>query len=275
MLSLLPVITGLGFIAIPIHYLIASFKTPLPWSECQVNNLTEKTCVTNNDSATYPTSFVIQHPLSSSSEYYYKYTVKKESDNVSSVGMSLPDAELVGCLLLGWLVISLAYVKGVRSFGKMNLAMTILSVSILLILFIRSILLPGAKDGIRYYFSQDYFRFPYGLSSLLSITLFSIGDGSLITLASYNRFSHNIYRDTFIVPVVEIVLSLLASLFAFSILGHLAITIPIDEIRTRGFIYELYPDFITLTYGAPNFFAVIFYLLVTTASLHKMMTWTI
>lgn len=50
----------------------------------------------------------------------------------------------------------------------------------------------------------------------------AIGYGAVITLASYNNFRHNLYRDANIITLADTATSLLSGMTTFAMLGHLA-----------------------------------------------------
>ena len=65
--------------------------------------------------------------------------------------------------------------------------------------------------------------------------------------ASYNKFSHNVYRDATIVTTLDTFTSLLAGCAIFGILGHLAHEIGTDNIASvvkggAGLAFISYPE---------------------------------
>lgn len=65
--------------------------------------------------------------------------------------------------------------------------------------------------------------------------------------ASYNRFTHNVYRDVTIVTILDTFTSLIAGLTIFGILGNLAYQIGTTDIGNvvkggTGLAFISYPD---------------------------------
>ena len=87
--------------------------------------------------------------------------------------------------------------------------------------------------------------------------------------ASYNDFRHNVYRDAAIISVTDTFTSLLAGFTIFAILGHLADQLGVevkDVIKEGGtsLAFISYPDVLTRFTFAPQFFAVMFFLMLFT-----------
>ena len=61
--------------------------------------------------------------------------------------------ELVGCLLLAWLIVFLALIKGVKSLGKAVYFTAIFPYLVLTIFFFRGITLKGATAGLAHMFT--------------------------------------------------------------------------------------------------------------------------
>ena len=64
--------------------------------------------------------------------------------------------QLVCCMIAAWFLLFLCLVKGVKSLGKVVYLTSLLPYVLLTILLIRSCLLPGSLDGIRYYIIPDF-----------------------------------------------------------------------------------------------------------------------
>lgn len=94
----------------------------------------------------------------------------------------------------------------------------------------------------------------------------SVCFGNIIMYSSYNNFSHQIKRDANIVTSLDTCTSLLAGVTIFGILGNLAHEIGTDDISTvvnggTGLAFISYPEAIAKFTFAPQFFAVLFFLM--------------
>ena len=82
-------------------------------------------------------------------------------DNIDG-GIGLPDWRLSLCLLLSWLCVCLILVKGVKSLGKVAYFTALFPYVVLLTLLVRGTTLPGAVDGIWYFFRPDWAKLMEG-----------------------------------------------------------------------------------------------------------------
>lgn len=88
--------------------------------------------------------------------------------------------------------------------------------------------------------------------------------------SSFNKFRHNVYRDATIISVTDTLTSLLAGFTIFSILGHLAYIMEVDDIKVvikgggSSLAFVSYPDVLTRFDFAPQLFAVLFFLMLFT-----------
>lgn len=110
--------------------------------------------------------------------------------------------------------------------------------------------------------------FKFWLSNLtrniLFLNLFSFGN--IIMYSSYNKFSHNVYRDANIVTTLDTFTSLLAGCCIFGILGNLAYELDVDDVSQvmksgAGLAFISYPDAIAKFKTFPQIFAVLFFLM--------------
>lgn len=106
--------------------------------------------------------------------------------------------ELAGCLVLAWAIVFLALIKGVKSLGKVVYFTAIFPYVILTVLLGFGLSLEGAGAGISYYLTPRLDRLLHvevWADAAMQI-FFSLGPcwGSLITLASYNKFNNNTLR---------------------------------------------------------------------------------
>ena len=84
----------------------------------------------------------------------FRNRVLKISGGFEHPGM--PQWELVGTLLLSWLMVYGCIFKGVKTSGKVVYFTATFPYVMLMILFIRGITLPGAFDGLKFYMEPDF-----------------------------------------------------------------------------------------------------------------------
>ena len=267
-------------IAIAFRFMFASFATTLPWTLCDGDGSNSSDYL-NNAVVCLPSGQNISElnlpenvSVMASTEQYFKKTVLKEVTNISG-GVGLPDPALAGCLLLAWVIIFLALRKGVSSSGKVAYFTAIFPYTVMLMLLVKGLTLPGAMKGIVFFFKPEWKKLlevrVWYAAVTQSFYSLSIGFGTLSTFSSFNRFRHNIYRDASIISLADTMTSVLAGVITFSVLGHLATELgtPIEEVvkSGTGLAFISYPEVIAKFGFAPQFFAVIFFLMLITLGL--------
>ncbi|GJQ74717.1 hypothetical protein Trydic_g21568 [Trypoxylus dichotomus] len=174
--------------------------------------------------------------------------------------------QLVLCLLFSWVVGYFCVIKGVQTAGKAVYFTTIFPYIILTALVIQGALLDGAVDGILLFITPEWEKFAdaevWGMAASQTFYSFGISCGSLVTLASYNKFHNNCIRDALIVTVANGFTALYAGFAIFSMIGFLAkqMDLPVESVATDGpgLAFVAYPEAI-LRLPAPTFWAIIFF----------------
>ncbi|XP_072381161.1 sodium-dependent nutrient amino acid transporter 1-like [Diabrotica undecimpunctata] len=255
--------------AITLLYLVNSFTNNFPWATCwesweEYLNGRNFTCVDKN-SVNFSSNNTI-----SSAEMFFRREVLKEKDNISD-GLGAPDWKLTLFLLVSWFATFLVSIKGVRSSGKASYFLAIFPYIVMIVLLIRASTLPGAAEGMKYFVYADFSRLKDAEVWYAAVTqcFFSlnVGFGNIVTLASYNKFSHNINRDAFIITTLDTFTSLLSGVTIFGILGNLAyeMKIPPSEVIAAGggtaLAFISYPDALSKFTFAPWLFAITFFVM--------------
>ena len=189
-------------LAYTIPYMLGSCQDPLPW------------LVHPNGSQGYWNQEVLGFEVLSGNE----------TKVVEGNEMQL---HLVGSLLLVWVVIYFSI-----SFGKEMLArityFTVLSpVVLVIILVIRTCMLPGAMDGLAFYMGKFEGAKLLELdvwANALSQCLFSLspGFGTAITMSSYTRKTEDTYKAAIITSVANTAFAIISGVAVFAMVGNIA-----------------------------------------------------
>uniref|UniRef100_A0A8C1DRP9 Transporter n=1 Tax=Cyprinus carpio carpio TaxID=630221 RepID=A0A8C1DRP9_CYPCA len=239
-----------------LYYLLHSFSPSLPWQSC--NNTWN---AVGNCSTGFPGNAT---HLQSASQQFFDHKVLEVTTGIEHAGGIR--WELFGLLVLAWAIVYLCIFKGVKSTGKVVYFTATFPYFILFALLINNVQLPGAKDGILFFLMPNW-------SKLLEVQVWvnaaaqifnsiGISFGSMISMASYNKFNNNILRDTFIVCLANSATSIVAGFVIFSAIGYMAHihNLPVDDIATDGpgLVFVVYPEvFSTMPFSqlwAPLFF---------------------
>jgi SNF family Na+-dependent transporter len=136
---------------------------------------------------------------------------------------------------------------------------------------------PVAIDGIKFYLTPEWHRLASAevWSDASSQIFYSTGVcfGAVISLASYNTFNHNIYRDAIILAVGNSFTSLFSGFVVFSILGFMAHSqnTTVDQIVTQGpgLTFIAYPQAVTLLTVSPVW-STLFFIMLSLLALSSM-----
>ncbi|XP_051966605.1 sodium- and chloride-dependent GABA transporter ine-like isoform X3 [Xyrauchen texanus] len=223
-----------------LYYLVNSFNLSLPWQSC--NNTWN---AVGNCSTGFPGNAT---HLQSASQQFFDHKLLDMTKGIEHAGGIR--WELFGLLVLAWAIVYFCIFKGVKSTGKVVYFTATFPYFILFALLINNIQLPGAIDGILFFLMPNW-------SKLLEVQVWvnaaaqifnsiGISFGSMISMASYNKYNNNILRDTFIVALANSATSILASFVIFSAIGYMAHihNLPVDDIATDGpgLVFVVYPE---------------------------------
>nr|XP_039249177.1 sodium- and chloride-dependent betaine transporter-like [Styela clava] len=269
-------------IAWSLHYFFHSFFNPLPWTGCnntwntifcltgdEVQNFTSTISngdrnLTDSELDYYNPEYLVKH--TSPSYEYFNYNVLGISNGIEDMGHM--QGGLVGFLFLAWAICYFCLCKGVRIAGKVVLFTATFPYVILFVLLIRSVTLPGAENGIRYFMIPHWPDLGnpriWLLAAAQVFNSIGIGFGSLIAFSSYNRRDNNILHDTLIIAIVNSLTSLLAGFVVFSALGGMAemMGVGIHEVVSGGqeLVFVVIPTLFSLL-PLSNLWAVLFFLM--------------
>ncbi|GFY75285.1 sodium-dependent nutrient amino acid transporter 1 [Trichonephila inaurata madagascariensis] len=238
--------------ALSIFYIFASMQSCLPWTECHFPNGTFNENGTTADG-------------NPPSEYFWMKEVLQTSDDAEFLSISW---KLVLCLLLTWIIVYASVIRGTSSLGMMSYFTSIFPFFGLFILLIIACLEEGAWQGIKYFFHPNLERLKditvWYKATEQSFFSLNIAYGSIIMVASYNKFHNNIYRDAIIISVLDTVVNLLAGCVSFAVLGSLSYKYSknIHEVVDHeglGLAFIVYPEALAAISYVPQLWAVLFF----------------
>lgn len=223
-----------------LFYFFNSFGATLPWTSC--NNTWN---IVENCSTGFPGN---DTHLQSASQQYFDHRLLEKTGGIEEAGGL--QGELFGYLLFAWVIVYLCVFKGVKSTGKVVYFTAVFPYFILFALLINNVQLPGAKNGIIYFVTPVWSKLSevkvWVNAAAQVFNSLGITFGSMISMASYNRFNNNIVRDALIVSFTNAFTSILAGFVIFSAIGYMAHihNLPIDNIATDGpgLVFVVYPE---------------------------------
>ena len=175
------------------------------------------------------------------------------------------------------------YILEIKVFTDMSFLLAIFPFVVLIILFGYGLSKwnDGAKEGIVYYLKPD-------LDKLLEVKVwytaaiqifYSLGvsSGGLVTLASYNKFDSNCYRDSLLVSFINCGTSVFAGFAIFAILGFMGFQTgkPIREVVQSGpaLAFIAYPKAVSeMGHPGSQIMSFLFFTMLLTLGLDSMFT---
>ncbi|XP_058475928.1 sodium-dependent neutral amino acid transporter B(0)AT1-like [Solea solea] len=224
--SINPYLTGIGIASMLVSFLVAlyyntliawimwylfnSFQSPLPWTQCPLNE--------------NGTGFVPECQESSTVDYFFYRVTLNSSQSIADSGeIQWP---IVVCLLAAWTVVAICCIRGISTTGKAVYVTAILPYIVLGIFLVRGLSLKGALSGLKFLFTPD-------VDELINPTTwldagaqvfysFGLAWGGLISFSSYNPVHNNCEQDAVILSVVTGLTSVYAATVTYSIIGFRA-----------------------------------------------------
>ncbi|XP_053105538.1 sodium-dependent neutral amino acid transporter B(0)AT3-like isoform X1 [Hemicordylus capensis] len=197
-------------LALVIWYLANSFRVPLPWSVCPLN-----------DSRTGP---VEECDKSTASNYFwYRGTLNISPDIAESGSLQ---GFLVLCLAISWTIVYLCVIRGIETTGKVVYITATFPYLVLTIFLIYGLSLKGAVQGLSYLITPElnHLKNPRVWLDAATQIFFSLslGIGGHIAYASYNPLKNDCELDSIIIALVNSATSLYTTIPVFCIVGFKA-----------------------------------------------------
>jgi solute carrier family 6 (neurotransmitter transporter, taurine) member 6 len=158
--------------------------------------------------------------------------------------------ELVACLAVAWILVYFCVWKGIKSSGKVVYVTATLPYFLIIAFVIRALTLEGSDLGLAYLFKPKWELLleakVWVNAAAQNFNSIGIAFGSMISFASYNKFSNRIFRDALTICLVDGCTCIIAGICVFSTLGNLAYeqNKTVDEVVSSGpgLVFIAYPQ---------------------------------
>lgn len=172
---------------------------------------------------------------------------------------------MVLVVLLSFFICSLGLQKGVERITKAMMSCLFL---ILLILCIRSVTLPGASEGLRFYLIPDFTRFTEnGVGNTIFAAMgqafftLSLGIGAMAIFGSYIDKDHTLTGETINICLLDTLVAFLAGLIIFPS----CFAFGVDPGQGPGLVFITLPNIFNQMVGG-RIFGVLFFVFMTFAA---------
>ena len=172
---------------------------------------------------------------------------------------------MVLVVLLSFFICSLGLQKGVERITKAMMSCLFL---ILLILCIRSVTLPGASEGLRFYLIPDFTRFTEnGVGTTIFAAMgqafftLSLGIGAMAIFGSYIGKDHTLTGETINICLLDTLVAFLAGLIIFPS----CFAFGVDPGQGPGLVFITLPNIFNQMVGG-RIFGVLFFVFMTFAA---------
>ncbi|MGE4585813.1 MAG: sodium-dependent transporter [Mangrovibacterium sp.] len=165
-------------------------------------------------------------------------------------------------MLLTGLIVILGVKNGIERNVKIMMPLLVL---IILVLCVRSVTLPGAREGLRFLFQPDFSKLTgEGVLAALGQAFFSLslGMGTLITYGSYIDKTNPLPKTAMEVSIADTLIAILAGVAIFPAV----FAFHIEPSSGPGLVFITLPNVFQQMAGG-YFFAVIFFILLVLAAL--------
>nr|NP_001285712.1 uncharacterized protein Dmel_CG13795, isoform C [Drosophila melanogaster]NP_609138.3 uncharacterized protein Dmel_CG13795, isoform B [Drosophila melanogaster]AAF52546.4 uncharacterized protein Dmel_CG13795, isoform B [Drosophila melanogaster]AFH58721.1 FI17140p1 [Drosophila melanogaster]AHN54227.1 uncharacterized protein Dmel_CG13795, isoform C [Drosophila melanogaster] len=274
------------FAAVPLLFIINSFRPTLPWSceglsswhngSATLSSSCNKTLILE-DFSEYNRSHQLLHVPSVL--YFQNHYDSMQQDAVPDW---YKDYELswhfVGLFAIIWVVIAFIFYKfsETAKFGKLIRYMVIVTLVLLLVCFVRFLFLPGALNGLHRYVTPKASDMAMGVVSTFIMVLhaFGAGWGSVITLSSFNGFKTDIMSYSWIISFGQIFIYIMFGMVSFMLEHYFNELSDVDDnghVLSHWLLYLSSASALS-TMAWPNLWTFIYYSMLLIAALIVMTT---
>jgi len=208
-------------------------------------------------------------------------TTNEEFVNVDGIEMKWT---LVASLFFVWVIIFFASAFGKKILSDVTYVTVLAPVVLMIILIIRTAVLPGAGDGIKFYvgkFEAEKLRDADVWATALSQCMFSLGTGLAVplSLSSMTEKKEDVYRAAIITSIMNSLYAIASGFAIFAMVGNIAYNEDRDvaEVASSGgfgLAFIVIAGAMTTFGGAANAVNAIFFFMLFTLGLDTSFAWS-
>uniref|UniRef100_A0A1I7S7U7 Transporter n=3 Tax=Bursaphelenchus xylophilus TaxID=6326 RepID=A0A1I7S7U7_BURXY len=227
-----------------------------------------RSCFLNNDTAAIlikNATFADKNAVSPTEEFFDNYVLQRAPD----ANDFSPNWMIIGAFFVSFTLTAVGMYKGPKIIGKLSYFLAIAPYAIIAILFGRAITLEGRDIGLHYYlleFKPEVLvdlRAWQAAASQVCFSL-SIGVGGILSYATYNKKSHNVFRDAFVIACADCFMSVFGGTAVFCMLGFMSqsLGVNIEKVVKDGtaLAFVVYPE-ATSWLPIPSLWSFLFFLM--------------
>ncbi|XP_046583682.1 sodium- and chloride-dependent glycine transporter 2-like [Haliotis rubra] len=233
------------------YYMVKSCSSVLPWTTCgnswntdqcveavKISTFNSNRAFVGNESSLEGELWENDTLAHTAAEEFWQYNALGISSGLEEVGSV--QWHMVGCLFASSIIICLCMVSGIKSIEKVVYVTAIVPYILLVTIFIRMLMLPGAGAGLLYYLTPDFSRLLHAqvwLEACIQVMFsLTVGWGLIGTASSYSQFHEPCLKDAIIVTAVSEGTSIFAGFVIFATLGVMSekTGVPISRVVSSG-----------------------------------------
>ncbi|XP_013104385.1 sodium-dependent noradrenaline transporter [Stomoxys calcitrans] len=258
--------------SVPLVYAVNSLYTVIPWMSCN-NSWNTPNCSTHNTYDDYDEVEIYPH----ASEEYFRYIIRSEESSDHPLTISWP---ILGGIIAVWLLTLAIILKRVTFIGKFLRCTSLLLITLFIAIFVHLLMYVQISWET---IVEDYMEpilpdrrevLMAGIKAAVIMPMWLLGPGcgSILTLASHNRFRQDTEKQMYWVAITFMIITQMGTLCTRIALDHFEdhvalLHFHVNEEHNMRFIYICFAYLFSSFNSLPNFWSFLFFFMLFLAEL--------
>lgn len=250
-----------------LEYFVNTFRSELPWKGCH-HEWNQPGCIyihEENVNLTQTRNDTGNWTRMTDAEQFWQFKVLQLSPGLGQFNGILWN--LVLYVFLWRLLVALCMVKSIKSIEKVMFLTVFVPIGLMLVIWVRSMTLPGSVTGMLYYITPTFDRITdpkvWLEAALMACYTLGPGWGTIPLIGSHNKFSGNTVTYSIVSTVCDFLSAVLNGLICFSVLGVMAQDsgLDLEKTVTSGLSlgFTVYPTAFTY-FPVPQLWSAVFFI---------------